>query len=174
MKMMTCIEGKNVLLRDVVEDDAEFVLNLRLDQNKNKYINKTNADLQEQIKYIKNSHNKNGEYYFIIEDKTSGRLGTVRIYDIIEDDFSWGSWIIINDAPYYAGVESALLIYETAFYSLGFKKSHFEVRKENLKVVDFHKRMGAIIKSEDDLNYYFSYSIESYESVKYKYKKFLK
>ncbi|WP_180380339.1 hypothetical protein [Campylobacter lanienae] len=49
-------------------------------------------------------------------------------------------------------------MYDFAFYQLGFTQSHFDVRKDNLKAVAFHKKFGAIINSEDDENYYFKFT----------------
>lgn len=171
--MIKFITGKNINLRDMEIDDAEFVLSLRLDESLNKYISTTEADLEKQKNYIQHYKTLNNEYYFIIESKNHDCYGTVRIYDIKGDSFSWGSWIIKKDAPGFAAIESALLIYEYGFYSLKFKKVHFEVRKGNDKVIAFHQRFGAKIVSEDELNYYFHYSIDDYESIKSKYKRFL-
>ena len=55
----------------------------------------------------------------------------------------------------YAAMETAVLIYEFAFNTLGFRKSEFEVNKNNEKVVSYHKKSGAKIIGEDDINYYF-------------------
>ena len=48
-----------------------------------------------------------------------------------------------------------ILIYEFAFTTLGFNSSEFEVNKNNGKVVSYHKKSGAQIIREDDVNYYF-------------------
>ena len=112
------------------------------------------------------------DYYFIISDWNKKSLGTIRIYDIQEDSFCWGSWILSKDAPSNAAIESALLIYDFAFFSLHYPKSHFDVRKENQRVVEFHKRFGASIVSEDDLNFYFQYDRDAYISVRHKYRRF--
>lgn len=56
-----------------------------------------------------------------------------------------------------------------AFFSLHYPKSHFDVRKGSHRVVDFHKRFGACIVSEDDLNFYFEYNHEAYLNAHEKY-----
>lgn len=66
-----------------------------------------------------------------------------------EDSFCWGSWIIKDSSPSYVAIESALCIYEFAFNTLGFRQSHFDVRKNNVKVVAFHQRCKARIVRED-------------------------
>lgn len=168
------IIGKSILLRDVEVEDAEFIHKLRCDAKKSKYISPIRNDLDAQIRYIQNHRENITDHYFIICDLDLNKLGTVRIYDIRSDSFCWGSWILADDAPKSAAIESVLLIYDFAFYSLHFKKSHFDVRKLNTSVVEFHKRFGAIITDEDDLNFYFSFSIDSYESTRKRFSKFLR
>lgn len=104
------------------------------------------------------------QYYFIIEDLVSAqRYGCVRIYDLRPDSFCWGSWIILPEAPRYAAIQTAQLIYKFGFYRLGFSGSHFDVRKNNRSVVKFHTRFGARIVAEDDMNFYFKFSRDEYE-----------
>lgn len=171
--MQKYIAGKNINLRDVEIEDAEFILSLRIDEQKSKYLHKTEDNIEKQIDYIKSYKQKLNEWYFIIESKNKEQLGTVRIYDIQNDSFCWGSWLVKAGAPKTTAIESALLIYEYAFYTLGFKKSHFDVRKGNEKVIAFHKRLGADITNEDEQNFYFKYDLNSYEIIKPKYNKFL-
>jgi len=170
------IQGKNTNLRLVEIDDAEFILNLRLDQTKSRYISKVENDLSKQINWLKEYKKREQaktEYYFIIENKNDEKCGVLRLYDFIADSFCWGSWILKENSPSYMAIESALLVYEFAFYNLKFNKSHFDVRIKNEKVVAFHTRLGATVTGSDELNYYFNYTKESYEKIKNKYKKYL-
>lgn len=167
------IEGRNITLRDIEIDDATFVLGLRLDAIKSKFINPVEPDLQKQIDYIKSYKASGNSWYFIIEDKHGEALGTVRIYDIQADSFCWGSWIVKDGAVASTALESALLIYEYAFNTLCFKKSHFSVNKENFRVLAFHERMGATRTSENEAEYFYHYNKESYEAIRPKYQKWL-
>src|SRR5690606_35287320 len=112
------------------------------------------------------------EHYFIIEDD-SGSLGTVRIYDFKDDSFCWGSWIMRPGAPAPAVIESAVLVYEFAFYTLGFNRSHFDVRVDNERVVAFHKPFGAKMTHSTELDPFFIYPKSEYEKIRPKYLKFL-
>jgi len=168
------ILGKNITLREIEVADADFVLSLRNDKKRGKYLSKTSDDVVSQVEYIKNYKAKAQNYYFIIEDKKHHPIGTVRIYDIRNNSFCWGSWLLSREAPVSAGIESALLVYEFAFYTLGFFRAHFDVRKGNQKVIDFHQRMGAVIVDETDVDVFFHYDKESYERVKPRYVRFLK
>jgi RimJ/RimL family protein N-acetyltransferase len=167
------VRGKKLYLREVVLDDAEFILCLRTDPRKNRYLSPTTTDVSQQRDFIERYQQSLTDYYFIICDWQARSLGTVRIYDIQGDSFCWGSWILSADSPTSTAIESALLIYDFAFYSLHYKSSHFDVRKENLSVVDFHKRFGALIIKENELDYFFKYSLDSYRLIREKYLRFL-
>ena len=112
---------------------------------------------KEWIKNYKQREKDKKEFYFLIESKDEEKLGLVRMYDFRNDSFCWGSWLIKEDAPKTTAIESALQIYEFGFYSLGFEKSHFDVRKGNDKVISFHQRFGAKIVDEDELDYFFNF-----------------
>jgi len=170
------ITGKNINLRLAEIDDAEFILSLRTDKDLSQFISSVDGSLDSQIAWLKEykkKENEKSEYYFIIEDKKHDSLGTIRLYEIKDDSFCWGSWILSKDALQFAAIESALLLYDFAFLRLGFKSSHFEVRKENASVVAFHKRFGATVESSDDLNYYFIFPVEKYFETRKKYSKYL-
>ena len=166
------IAGKSINLRDVEIADAEFILALRCDSQKARFLHKTDNDLAKQIAYIQSYKAKQNEWYFIIESKGGERLGTVRIYDVVDnDDFCWGSWIVKNGAPINVAIESVLLVYEYAFYALGFTKAHFDVRKDNVKVRAFHKRFGAKEVGESDKDVFYRFFREEYEKIKGKFRK---
>ncbi|MEH6668900.1 GNAT family N-acetyltransferase [Halopseudomonas sp.] len=158
------LEHKTVRLRLVEPDDAEFILRLRLDDRYNKYLSKVSGGLVEQRMWIENYKKDEAaklQFYFIIERLDGTPCGTVRIYDLRENSFCWGSWILNDDKTKYAAIESAFLVYRYGFGVLGFEKSHFDVMKGNAGVIKFHERMGATVTGEDELNYFFEISRSS-------------
>jgi len=171
--MKPYVRGKSIFLREVIEDDAEYILQLRTDPKKGRHLSATSSDLDSQKKFIANYSESLTDFYFVICDWMWKRLGTVRIYDIKGDSFCWGSWIISDSAPTSTAIESALLLYDFAFLSLHYQNSHFDVRKENDRVIRFHERFGAKITGEDECNLYFSYDLATYLKVRRKYAKFL-
>jgi len=171
--MKPYVRGKSIFLREVAVDDAEFIVDLRTNPEKSKHLSVTSNDVDKQRNFISSYLNSQTDFYFLICDWKWERLGTIRIYDIHDDSFCWGSWILSNDAPKTAAIESALLIYDFAFYALHYSKSHFDVRKQNERVVDFHERFGASVVGEDDLNYYFQYDRDSYACARQKYRRYL-
>ncbi len=163
------LEYKTIHLRLVEPNDADFILKLRLDNRYNQFLSSVSPSVDAQKKWIENykqDERIGKEFYFIIERLDGVPCGTVRIYDLREDSFCWGSWILNEDKTRYAALESAFLVYQFAFDILGFKKSHFDVRKGNQKVVAFHTKMGAIKVDEDDDNYYFEITEDAVNNTK--------
>ncbi|HFF2644075.1 MULTISPECIES: GNAT family N-acetyltransferase [Acinetobacter] len=173
------LKANTTYLRLVEENDAEFICTLRNNDKLNTYISKSTGDIKSQAEWIRNYKNRenNGEeYYFIIfRSDDQSPIGTVRLYDFHENpkSFCWGSWILNEHKTKYAAVESALLVYEAGFSTLGFEQSHFEVMKGNDKVHSFHLKMGAQKISEDDENIYYIFPKSKYKENKIQYARFL-
>lgn len=170
--------GNSISMRLTDTSDADFILEMRLDSKKSRYISKVENDLEKQILWLREYKKRESEcqeFYFIIQSlKDAKRLGLVRIYDFKGDSFCWGSWIIKDSAPKIAAIESAMLIYVFAFEILGFKNSHFDVRNDNISVINFHKRLfNAQITHIDNLSTYFTFSYNDFLESKKKYAMFL-
>lgn len=164
--------GKNVVFRNANKADAEFILQLRTDPIKGKYLSATAADLDLQLAWLEKYAGDNSQIYFIIEDVNGERYGTIRLYDVKGDSFCWGSWILRDGRPSGFAMESAILVYQFAL-SLGFKKSHFDVRKENTAVWQFHERFGALRIEEQGEDYIYSISDYAIKNSFEKYKKYI-
>lgn len=166
------IVGRSIKLRNVTPDDASFIVALRTNEKKGRFISTTSQDTSEQKQWIEKYLSSQGQAYFIIEDFSGHPYGTVRMYDQQENSFCWGSWIINVDAPSHFAIESALLIYQYAL-NLGFERAHFDVRKGNLSVIKFHERFGAERTGETELDIHYSISKENILSAFKKFKKYL-
>ena len=59
-------------------------------------------------------------------------------------------------------LEGDYLIRSFGFDRLKYNKMHFDVRKENKKVIRYHKMMGARIVGETELDYLFECTKEDY------------
>lgn len=155
---MNELTGKTIRLRFVEESDAKFILKLRLDERYNQFLSSVSPDVQSQkdwIKKYKIDEEAGRQFYFVIELLDGSPCGTVRVYDLKEDSFCWGSWILNEDKTRFAALESAFLVYKFGFEELGYKKSHFDVMKGNEKVISFHTKMGAKLTGEDEQSYFF-------------------
>ncbi len=161
------LQGKYVNLREVTVDDAKFILKLRCDENKSKYIHKTENNLQKQIDYIKNYLTKKDEWYFIIENKNGEPIGTHRIYNVNNKNFTTGSWLMINDSSPAETTEGCYLMMNFAFNILGLEKNCYDIRKENQGIVKYNQFLGAKIVKESDLNVYFEATKNDYRFFKH-------
>lgn len=167
------ISSKTIRIRYVEESDAEFILKLRLDERYNQFLSQVNADLESQKRWIrayKEDELNRKQFYFIIERLDGTPCGTVRVYDLRDNSFCWGSWILNEDKTRYSAIESALVIYDFGFNTLKLDQSHFEVMKDNIKVVNFHKKFGALQTNEDEDNFYFNITKEAVQKSRDKFK----
>ncbi len=157
-------KGRYVNIREVKIEDSEFILSLRCDEKKSKFLHKTEYNLEKQKKYLKHYMSLDNEYYFIITDKQNIPLGTIRMYDLKKDTFISGSWIMTKKSAVEEVLEGNYLMLNFAYSILKYQKFHFDVRKENKKVIRFHKMMGAKIVEENDIDYFFEASLPIYLS----------
>lgn len=167
------IVGKNLIFRDADIDDAEFILSLRQDATKSKFLSSASAELQDQINWLEDYAKGNTQAYFIIENLDNEKLGTVRLYDQQGNSFCWGSWILKDGSPQSAAIESALMVYIYALDYLGFEQAHFDVRKGNTKVWQFHERLGADKTHETTNDYFYKLTKANISNAVKKYKKYI-
>lgn len=167
------VEGNTLAFRDADATDAEFILSLRTDAVKSKYLSQTSAVLSDQVSWLEGYANRSNEAYFIIETLSGERLGTVRLYDGRGDSFCWGSWIVKDGAPRSTAVESALMVYAYAIDILGYTNCHFDVRKDNERVCQFHERFGAERTGETQLDYLYTLTGEAIAQARKHLSRFL-
>ncbi|MDD7986889.1 GNAT family N-acetyltransferase [Lentisphaera marina] len=170
------LTSKNVKLRLIVESDAQFILELRLNDSLNRYLSEVDDNLNRQIEWIKNYKIREAlkkEFYFIIENNRNELIGSVRLYDFLENSFSWGSWILNNKKSPTSAIESALLVYQFGFNNLSFQKSHFEVMKANKNVISFHEKWGAHRTGENEEYFFYEISAQAVNKVRQKFNKLL-
>jgi len=161
------------MFRDVNEHDAAFILKLRTDSQKSRYLSTTDADLEKQKSWLNQYANKNDQAYFIIETLEGEPLGTVRFYDAQDNSFCWGSWILKEGAPQTAAIESALMVYAYGIDYLKFQAAHFDVRKGNESVWRFHERFGALRIGETEQSFLYRINYEQISVAQKRYKKYL-
>jgi len=152
------------------ENDAEFILGLRTNPSKNKYLNYTEPNLENQIIWLneyKTREERGEELYYIIYENNIP-VGTIRIYNINENDCTTGSWLFSSNTYQLTPIISELLIYEIVYNILKKSTVLFDVRKENKKVVTYHKLKRITLINEDEENFYYSMSRAEWEESKMK------
>jgi len=166
------LRSKTIYLRLADLEDAKFIHDLRVNDKYNKYLSKVDDDIEKQKKWLiayKKRETIEKEFYFIAHKISDNQpIGTVRVYDFIEDSnsFCWGSWILNEKKTRYAALECTILIYDFAFGKLGFERCHMDMRKDNLKIIDYHKRLGVNIIGETEIDLLGHYYFEDYLKVR--------
>ncbi|WP_157667787.1 GNAT family N-acetyltransferase [Comamonas serinivorans] len=149
------VRGRHVLLRNAEAGDAAFIWQLRHHPARNRYMSPTSSELDDQRAWLAAYARDETQAYFVITQADSGEaLGTVRLYDARGDSFCWGSWMLLPGVPATTAMESALIVYRYA-WTLGFRRAHFEVHRDNAPVRRFHERFGAQVvgEREDQVQY---------------------
>lgn len=137
--------GDAFALRPVTLEDSEFIIELRTNPQLSRHIHATSADPTAQRAWIERYFARPGDYYFIIENRITGRPeGTISIYDQSADgaEAEWGRWILAPGSA--AAVESVLLLYRIAFGPLDLGRLFCRTLARNEKVVSFHASCGLV------------------------------
>lgn len=131
-------------MRHVDMRDADFIVKIRNDETKKKYVHAVPNDIDLQKEWIKKQHNSSGDYYFVVFDKQGHRIGLTSIYnvDVIAKVAEFGRWVSWGNAA--QNVESVLLTFDFAFQSFDIDTIYMRTMLDNKKVRSFWKRFGAI------------------------------
>jgi len=172
LRKAASVMGKTLNFRNAQIDDADFILSLRTDKEKSRYLSSVNGDLNEQRAWLERYSKDYSQAYFIIEYQGEA-IGIVRLYDQQRSSFCWGSWILVNSRPNHAAMESALMVYAYAVDHLGFTAAHFDVRKGNERVWQFHERFGAVRVDENEEDYFYRLDQVAIDNSRRRYRRFL-
>lgn len=138
MKHDLRIEGVGYRLRPIRLGDAQFVIDLRLeDRDRNKYIHVISSELVLQEEWLERYFEREGDFYFVVENKVTGESeGLVGIYDLENNKAEWGRWVIKKGS--LATSESLDLLFKVAFNSLNLEQLYCRTICENDRVVSLH------------------------------------
>ena len=164
-----------ITLRLVEESDSDFIVKIRTDIRKARFISETNSIVLEQKKWIKAYKTREilcEEYYIIAIDEDNEKFATYRLYNKTEASIEIGSFV---SCPEYNNpiniIKVDVLLKEYVFEALGFVTLNFEVRKKNTTVISYHKKFQPIKINEDEHNYYFVLEKEAFLKNKLKFEK---
>ena len=166
MKHDLHIRGFAFGLRPITLADAEFIVKLRSDTQRCRFLHPIPLSVGAQRAYLEQYFQRDKDYYFVVEREPDGaQEGLIGIYnfDARERAADWGRWILRPGS--LASVESALRIYETAFEYLGLERVCSHTILENRSVVSFHDRCslsGRVIRQG-----YYTMSERTYDVVEH-------
>ena len=167
MSTLDRVEGRNIILRLIKTDDAEYVHALRTDPAYSRHLSAVKGDVEDQRKWIEDykiRETEGIELYYVIECKDGRRCGVVRLYNIGADNFTWGSWILDAGKPEGAALESAVLSFGVGFKILGRENALVDVRADNKRAIAFYRRFGMTETHRTEQDIYFAYSRAKYEA----------
>lgn len=162
------ISGKYVNMREAEISDSEFILSLRTDPKKSRYIHSTSSDLKKQEEYMLRYKTLENEWYFIIENKKGEPIGTNSVYPYPRITKCWydekndklgilgpGRWLLKDGLIPFESIESDLLIKKFCFDFLKLSFLPMMIHEDNKTVLDFHKKWGAkIFDYDEELKHY--------------------
>ncbi|MCQ6957269.1 GNAT family N-acetyltransferase [Mucilaginibacter aquariorum] len=154
-----------LIFRLVEENDAAFILSLRADPKLSKHLSATDNDLDKQIRWIrqyKQREAEGSEYYFLYTDRQNQPLGVFRLYNIANKTVTSGSWLSKPGNDEFTPIKADLFLTSLIFENLKFDKCFIDVRKDNKKLVRYHKMFFTVI-NEDHQNIYMFMDKESYQ-----------
>jgi RimJ/RimL family protein N-acetyltransferase len=161
MSSIARIEGPNLTLRLIEPDDAAYVHGLRTNPLYNSHLSKVTGSVEDQRQWIEGYKEREAagqEFYYVIERKDDGtRCGLVRLYDIEADSFTWGSWILDENKPPKAALESTVLSFSVGFEMLRRELAKVDVRVDNTHATAFYRRLGMTETHRTAQDIYFSY-----------------
>jgi len=137
------MEGYAFRLRPITDNDAAFVVELRSNPELNRYLHASSNRVEDQVTWLARYYECENAYYFVIERRSNGMPeGAIGLYDIdiASGSGEWGRWILRPNS--LAAVESAYLLYRTAFERLGLSSVYCRTVSDNHKVVSFHDSCG--------------------------------
>lgn len=155
------VSGPNLSLRLITPDDAEYILELRTNPQYNRFLSQVVGDVEDQCQWIEACKHREAagrEFYYIIERMDGVRCGTVRLYEIEEDSFTWGSWILDSSKSNKAALESAVLSFGAAFELLSLQLARVEVATQNKHAEKFYRRFGMTEIHRTESQIYFEYA----------------
>lgn len=134
------LEGKYVTLRSVEESDAEFILSVRNDPRISKYLPPLNVTVEQQRQWISKQRADEDSYYFILVTPQGPPIGTLSLYDIVDNHCEGGRSCCIGEPS--AAVEASILLTDFAFTTLKLEYITIWVYEGNKSVIALNTSYG--------------------------------
>lgn len=136
------LEGRFVNLRSAGVRDAEFTREVRQDADLTKYMPAIDNTIEEQRNWIRNQMKKEGDYFFVVEDKDFKPLGTISIYDI--NNKRGHSGRIAIKGNFMQCIEAQLLLCNFAFNELHLEEITGDCYNDNIRAIKFSEGYGMV------------------------------
>lgn len=171
------VTGPRLRLRLITLEDAPYAHALRVDPLYSRYLSPVTGTAEDQRQWIeryKALEARCEQLYYVIERHDGTRCGLVRLYDIHDAQFTWGSWILDANKPPKAALESAVLSFGIGFEHLDLKLAKVDVRVANTHAEAFYRRLGMIETHRTEQDIFFDYPRALFEKTRASYLQLLK
>ena len=146
------------LSTNLVPISSEYLKNivyLRNQDHSKYYLNQPqNITLESQNKWYEQYLKRDNDIYWCIEDKENNIVGTVRLYDITENNCEHGSFIIGKEytmgSPF--ALEAMILSLDFAFKTLNLDTVECNDRADNSNMNSITKRFGFLFDEKRIIN----------------------
>ena len=130
-------------LTELTEDDTDFIIGLRTNQNLNALSGKSLSP-EEHLSWLKKYYQKDNDFYWVVREiKSNERIGTAALFDI--DNRSRkaesGRTIILDDYRFLA-FDVFFTRMKFAFDNLNLNKVYAKVRLSEQKIINYDKKLG--------------------------------
>lgn len=137
------IQGKYVDLRSVTEEDAEYTLAIRQDPEFVKFLPRLDITIEQQRDWIRKQREEKGDYFFLAVSKEDRPIGTLGVYNVMEEISESGRLALKGDA--LQNMEASMLLFKFSFEVLGIHKITGYVYADNKRAIRFNKKFGCSI-----------------------------
>ena len=141
MKYEKKIEGRYVTLRAVEPDDAQATLDMRLNpKSSGRFFHNIDSNVEKQAEWIRKQQTKEGDWFFIAEDKDGKPVGTIGMCDVKGDSGFSSRLIGVGNA--FQSFEIQMLIIDWGFEYLNLSKILGDVDENNEPALKFARYFG--------------------------------
>lgn len=149
------LKGLVTNLRSADLKDAEFTWEIRQDAKRTRHLHAVRGSLIDQMRWLEGQRNREGDYFFIVEDSKGIPIGTTSIYNINNDVAEFGR-LVLNGNP-VQNVDAAIATWNFGFNELKLSALHMRVFTENILAFGLDKRLGGKI---DHIEFNQEFSLE--------------
>ena len=153
MKQVQKIIGPRMMLLAAQESHAPFILDLRNQERKRRFLSGVSRTLTDQIAWMQQrSHLLDDAYFVVTETKNpSIPLGSIRLHDVIAEKNSIrvSSWVMVDGVVPRKSLEALALAIEYIMKS-GYSVCHFEVHKKSLSASKLYIKLGTQVVGQTE------------------------
>jgi RimJ/RimL family protein N-acetyltransferase len=148
MKQAQKIIGRRMMLLAAKPEHAAFILQLRQQERKSRYLSGQVPSVAEQIAWMQKREKLPDDAYFVIfeVDKPDTPLGTIRLHDAIHEKNSIrvSSWVMVDGVAPKKTLEALALAIEYITQTQ-YTHCHFEVHQHSRSALDLYTKLGTQI-----------------------------